>query len=179
MGGLCNNLGMIIHDHPTVKFTPQTIMTTATNWFTTAATLRSAFEHLQREDGSEFWSCTDEAEDCEELQELIHKCHDDELPNDWRYQTIVNILDKIAEYGSDTEWDDAAHAITDGCVSIYNAELAAWIAENGSRLSYCDEAMNELVVGPEANMSQRLMAGQFQCINPMVHHILNALELIK
>jgi len=170
---------MIIHDHPTVKFTPQTIMTTAINWFITAGTLRSAFTLLQREDGSEFWSRTDEAKDCEELKELIHECHDDELPNDWRYQTIVNILDKIAEYGSDTEWDDVAHEITYGCVSIYNAELAAWIAENGSRLNYCDEAMNEGLVSTDAPMWKRLMAGQCSCIEPMVSKILNALGLIK
>ena len=153
---------------------------TTTNWFITAATLRSAFTLVQREDGSEFWSRTDEAKDCEDLKNLIHECHDDEMPNDWRYQTIVNILDRIADYGPDTDWrDSVAHEITDGCVSIYNAELGAWIAENGSRLAYCDEAMNEGLVSTDAPMSQRLGAGQYNCIKPMVDHILNALELIK
>jgi len=64
-------------------------------------------------------------------------------------------------------------------VSIYNAELAAWIAENGSRLNYCDEAMNEGLVSTDAPMWQRLMAGQCSCIEPMVSKILNALGLIK
>ena len=152
-------------------------MTNTTDWFKDVSTLRNAFILNTREDGSEFWSRTDEAKDDEDLNNLIRACHDGELPNEWRYQTIVNILDKIADYGDEDELSDAVFEITDSCVSIYNAELGAWIAENGSRLGYCDEAMNELVVGPEATMSQRLMAGQWQCINPMVWRIICALGL--
>ena len=151
---------------------------TAINWYLTAATLRSAFMLDHREDGSEFWRLTDEARaTVDDLSEFVRQLHDSELPNDWRYQKIAEILDAITEYPSDSDWCDVAHEITDGLVSIYNAELAAWIAENGSRLDYCDQAMEEGLVPDDAPMTQRLMAGQYDCIKTMVDLIMLKLNL--
>ena len=146
---------------------------TSINWYLTAATLRSAFTLAQREDGSEFWQFTEEArQSVDDLSSFVRELHDEELPNDWRYQKIVEICDAITEYDGDTEWSDASHEISDGLVSIYNAELASWIAENGSRLSYCDQVMEEGLISDEASMSERLMAGQYTCIKQMVDIIM-------
>lgn len=153
---------------------------TTTNWYITAATLRSAFILDHREDGSEFWRFTDEArQSVDDLATFVYELHDEELPNDWRYQKIVEICEAIAEYDSDTDWHNASHEIADSLVSIFNAELAAWIAENGSRLGYCDHVMKEGLISDDATMSKRLMAGQYECINQMVYMIMNKLGLFN
>ena len=43
--------------------------------------------------------------------------------------------------GEDVCWEDEVDTIADNLTSIYTSELAAWIAENGSRASYHDEAV--------------------------------------
>ena len=153
---------------------------TSINWYLTAATLRSAFTLAQREDSSEFWRFTDEArQSVDDLATFVYELHDEELPNDWRYQKIVEICEAITEYDGDTEWSDASHEIADGLVSIYNAELAAWIAENGSRLSYCDQVREMGCIMADASMSKRLAVGQYECIKQMVDKIMSKLGLFN
>ena len=54
-----------------------------------ATQLLSYFVSSNR-NGTRFWHLTDSAP--ESVQELVRDCHDEELPNDWRYETIVNIF---------------------------------------------------------------------------------------
>lgn len=157
-------------------------MKTAINWYLTAATMRSAFELRTREDGSEFWALTPEARQTpDDLAIFIGELHDGELPNDWRYRKIVEILDAIVEtskYNEDPCWSDEAPAIADQLTCIYTAELAAWIGENGNRASYHDEAMEEGCVSPSSTLADRLQVNQFCCIRQMVDQIMSRLELI-
>lgn len=151
--------------------------TTNTNWFLTAATLRSAFEEKFRDDGSSFWACTDQVGD--DLQDFIRGLHDDELPNNWRYQTLVQVLDAVVERSSySDEWEDAAGEVADQLTSAWTCELAAWIAENGSRASYCDEEVEEGLLSAESSLFERLEAGQRRCIREMTEAVLLALGLL-
>ena len=156
-------------------------MTTTThtmNWFITAATLRSGFELKHREDGSEFWSMTDEFRQTSD-DFFVYDMHDDELPNDWRYQKIVEILDEIieADSESDIEWSDEAHDIADRLTSIYTAELAAWLAENGNRASYHEDAVTDGLVSEKATLHERMAMAQYVCIKQMVDFALFRLGL--
>ena len=161
-------------------------MTAATtDWFLTAATLRSAFVEKHRDGvpasltGSTFWACTNEVGT--ELKDFIRDLHDEELPNDWRYQTIVQILDAIVEisqYETSPEWLDASATIADQLTSIHTCELAAWLSSNGCRASYHDEAMTEGLISDGCTLHQRLAVAQFGCIRGMADRILQALGLI-
>ena len=157
-------------------------MTTTTNYFLTAATMRSAFELRAREDGSEFWALTPEARQTpDDLATFIRELHDGELPNDWRYQKIVQILDAIVEiskYNENPCWFDEAPMIADQLTCPYTAELAAWIGENAGRANYHDEAMEEGCIAGNASQAVRLQVNQFCCIHLMVEKILCRLELI-
>jgi len=153
---------------------------TSIDWYLTAATLRSAFTLDHRSDGSEFWRFTDEArQSVDDLATFVHELHDEELPNDWRYEKIVEICEAIAEYDADTEWSDAAHEITDGLVSVFTFELTEWIADYGSRLSYCDQVLEDGLISADARMYDRLIVGQYECIKQMVDMIMSKLGLFN
>ena len=152
--------------------------TNTINWYVTAGTLRAAFELATRDDGSEFWRLTSEArQTVDDLSSFVMDLHDDELPNDWRYQTIVSILDEIIESDKDADPSDLAWEIADSLTTIYTCELGAWLSENSGRLSYCDDANEEGLVPADASMFNRLQIGQFECIRSMADRIINKLGL--
>jgi len=158
-----------------------------TNWFVTAGTLRSAFVEKDREPAAAdsrlaptFWACRDEIEIDSELKEFVRDLHDDELPNDWRYEMIVRILDEIIETSQESgvEWADQPWVIANALGCIYTAELATWFAENASRCSYHDEWNAECCIAAEASLSDRMQIAQHQCIESMAQRVLCKLGLI-
>ena len=101
---------------------------TATNWFITAGTLRSAFKQETRDDDYKFYSCQ-HVDAGTELLEFIQDLHDDELPNDWRYDTIVSILDALCDVDDLSSYEDTndlADGITCNITDIYNSDLFQW-----------------------------------------------------
>ena len=160
----------------------------STNWFITAATLRSAFVQKTRESNTAdseleptYWACRDDIDIDSDLKAFIRELHDDELPNDWRYEMIVRILDEIIEisrYNDNPEWSDESSAIADRLTCIYNAELAAWFADCPARFQYHDDAEEDGLICANASLSQRLMAGQYRCIEQMIYPILSKLDLL-
>ena len=92
------------------------------------------FEHKTRNDGQEFWSIKDGAPDW--IQPMAHAAHGDMMPDDWRYEFIVDMLREI-ENASDL--DDITVE-----PDIYNTELTRWLASHLDRIGYCDEAMAEM-----------------------------------
>ena len=168
--------------------TQHNTVTTTTNWFLTAGTLRSAFVEKDREPAAAdsrlaptFWACRDEIDIDSDLKEFIRDLHDGELPNDWRYQMIVRIIDEIIEisqHSDSPEWLDASYQIADSLTCIYTAELAAWFAENASRCEYHDERQEDGCIAANVGLSDRLQAGQFHCIESMAQRVLCKLSLI-
>ena len=115
----------------------------------------------------------------DDLQDFIRGLHDHELPNNWRYQTIVQILDAIVERSSYVEeWSDEARDIADQLTSFWTCELAAWIAEDATRASYCDDEVEEGLLPAESSLYDRLEAGQRRCIREMTEAVLLALGLL-
>ena len=150
------------------------------NWFTTAATFRSAFQELEREDGSQYWTFTDEADDSEELKGFVFELHDQELPNDWRFETIISIIDRIIEHskGSNDYWDDQPMEIAEALTTVYTGELLQWYADNSSRLAYVDDARDQgILIESQATVNQ-LTTGQHQAIAQMAIEIIQKLGLL-
>ena len=76
----------------------------------------------------------------ETYQEFFHHAHGDMLPNDHRYRMIHSILQEM----DDTEeYEDLD---IDNLIPIYTHELIGWLDSNITRLSYCDQYLEEYVV---------------------------------
>ena len=157
-------------------------MTTNTqqiNWFVTAGTLRAAFTECKRQDGSTYWATTKEVDNDELFADFVRDLHDDEFPNDWRYETIVDIcnylMDLIEPIDKQSDAQDIAFSAADSITSIYTSELCQWLTDNTGRLSYIDDAQEEGLIAAEADTFKRLQIGQFECIRSMAVRIINRL----
>jgi hypothetical protein len=157
-------------------------MTTNThqiNWFVTAGTLRAAFTECKRTDGSTYWATTEQVDNDDLLTDFIRDLHDDEMPNDWRYETIVDICnylcDLVETIDSQSDAHDIAFSAADSITSIYTSELCKWLGENTGRLSYIDDAQEEGLIPAEADTFKRLQIGQFECIRSMAVRIIDRL----
>lgn len=149
------------------------------NWFLTAGTLRAAFTQDKRTDGSTFYGLTDQAhQNDEELTPWLMGLHDEELPNDWRYETIVDICEALQDV-DDLEDVDACHdlvaGIADNITDISNADLLQWYADIPSRVAYIDDAVSEGLIDTNADTIARLTVGQNECIRSMCHRIIDKL----
>ena len=150
--------------------------TNSINWFVTAGTLRAAFEQLEREDGTTYWHLTDEA-DTDDLTDWLRDLHDDELPNDWRYETIVAICEALMDEDdlSNACPGELAVGIANNLTDIYNHSLFQWYADNPSRVAYIEEAVSEGLIDSNADTIARLIVGQSQCIEGMAYRIVERL----
>ena len=158
-------------------------MTTTTtnqiNWFLTAGTLRAAFTQDKRQDGTLYWCLTEQArQSVDDLTEWLRGLHDDELPNDWRYETIVSILDALMDVEGLADYEDH-HDLVDGIANnntdIYNADLLQWYADIPSRVAYIDDAQSEGLIDTNTDTIARLTIGQNECIRSMCHQIIDRL----
>ena len=153
------------------------------NWFVTAGTLRAAFTECKRQDGSTYWAPTEQVDDDDLLIDFIRDLHDDEFPNDWRYETIVSILDALMEVDAPLDefmdHHDLVFGIADNLTDIYNGSLLQWYADIPSRVAYIDDAMSEGLIDTNADTIARLTIGQNECIRSMCHRIIDRLITTK
>ncbi len=157
-----------------------TTITNEINWFITAGTLRAAFTQDKRQDGTSYWCLTRQArQTVDDLTEWLHSLHDDELPNDWRYETIVSILDALIDVDKplDEILDhyDLTCGIADNLTDIYNHDLFQWYADHPDRVSYIEEATAEGLISTDLDTIGRLTIGQHECIRSMADRIVDRL----
>ena len=148
------------------------------NWFITAGTLRAAFTRDKRADGSTFWCLTEQArQSVDDLTEWLRNLHDDELPNDWRYETIVNICEALMDEDdlSNADPGELSVGIANNLTDIYNHSLFQWYADIPSRVEYIEEGVLSGYISPEADTMSRLMIGQTICIEQMAYKIIERL----
>jgi hypothetical protein len=134
-------------------------MTTTTQTSYTYTQLLSYFVIKERENNEKFW-CTSNAPD--DVMEMIRECHDDELPNDWRYDTIVNVLFDLKnnnEPGGDCG------------VDCYTSDLIKWLTP--SRMAYIDELQSEELIRPNATMDERIRVAQYHTTEQIISVIRN------
>lgn len=108
------------------------------------------FEHKKRDNGQEFWSIKDGAPDW--IQPMAHAAHGDMMPDDWKYEFIVEMLRAI----------DGASDLEDITVAadIYTTELTRWLASHLDRVAYCDDAIDEF--GEMKDTVTLLQHGQYR-----------------
>tara|TARA_A100001515_G_scaffold125414_1_gene110189 strand:- start:404 stop:886 length:483 start_codon:yes stop_codon:yes gene_type:complete len=105
--------------------------------------LNQSLNQERREDNSLYFFLKDESKN--KYQELIRSLHMDELPNDWRYETIKNLVSSFLEYYSEDEeltydnlQDALRESIADNIAEYSNSCLFQWLAEMPSRASFED-----------------------------------------
>lgn len=143
--------------------------------------LEQLFTFSKRENGETFFhpknSCNDSDRD------LIRSFHGmDILPDDFRFETIVNLLDKLNEYEFETVEDirdhGIDHEIVDRLIDVYTAHLTAWLASHNSRVEFCNEAVSEgLVEG--SDIIKTMQCGQYLEIQMIMNNILSHLESVE
>ena len=151
------------------------------NYLVTAGTLRSAFEKATREDGSSYWKLI-EMGDFEDVKDLVRDCHDEELPNDWRYGMFVDILDSIMDHDylnddKSTCWSDVSYEIADSLTDYSTSLLLQWYADIPSRIEYVNSAIDDGLISMDQVITSQLLSGQYWCIHMMVSSIMFALQL--
>jgi len=113
------------------------------------------------------------------LQSLVMDCHNGEMPNDWRYEMVDDIVThlyyEIVEHNNIDSVDDARDAISDqvdSSTDIYNTELLKWLQGDLRR-----EAFNDDGLKPEnGDIYNIIQARQYEEIDFIAHTILNAFD---
>lgn len=83
----------------------------------------------------EVYVLKDDAPD--ELKALIRKAHGDFMPDDFRYETILDALYAFAEC-EDADMEDVRLE-----ADIYTTDLQRWFGSHLNRVGYCDQAQDE------------------------------------
>lgn len=134
-------------------------MTTTTQTSYNYTQLLSFFVSKERDNGERFW-CTLDAPD--DVMDMIRDCHDDEFPNDWRYETIVTVLFDLKN--NNQPGGDCG-------VSDYTGDLIEWLTP--ARMAYIDELQNEELIRPNATMDERIRIGQYHATEQIISVIRN------
>lgn len=109
-----------------------------------AGEVYSAFEQDTRNDGATFWKLRDGSPAW--MVQLCHHAHGEYLPDDWRYEFIVDAVSALDDLGEDGDPDEALDTIEP---EVYTAKLTAWLASNVNRLGFMGEAIEEFGVREE------------------------------
>ena len=135
----------------------------------TVATTRDLSRFLvttTRENGVEYISTADDCPDW--LTDAIYAAHDDEMPNDWRYEIVAAIL---------ACWDGKDSFDACSYVQAYTLDLLDWVSRSG-RSALVDELANQRWRDhlPPLSFDEQLMAAQEWAIWQMYEVIQDAID---
>ena len=107
----------------------------------------------------------------EKYQDFVKELHDDEMPNDWRYRIITDLLQNfVNEYDQD-DLENYLNEITDSLVDIYNSDRAKWLADDINR--GCIDLKNLNMDEPNMTIFDLIGQAQYEAIYSMGSQILN------
>lgn len=127
-------------------------MKTQTDIQTLAKEVSSMFETKKRDNGKEFYCLKDGAPQW--VTDMVYAAHNDMMPDDHKYDFIVEALDAIA----DSEDVDDITLEAD----VYNGDLLRWVGSHLERAGYVEDAVKEF--GMDANSFEfftALSSGQY------------------
>lgn len=105
--------------------------------------LLSSFERSSRDDGSEFLKLSSVSP--EWMRHAVMAAHDEELPNDSRYQLIRDCLQALSDDGVESQEEalEASLELSPDLIPTSTGELLQWFSEMPRRLGDCDEALSQ------------------------------------
>lgn len=124
-------------------------------------------ERHTRDDGSTYWY---KLPDCGRwLTDLCHDAHGDMLPDDYRYEYVVDALTAFSEY------DDADEAVGEIKADPYTKDLLAWLSSHSYRVEYADEAAKEMGFSGQAGIMAAAALGQIAEKGEVYQSVLDSL----
>ena len=137
-------------------------------------TLYNSLERKEREPGLGCFYCLKEdLENREEIQNFIMDLHNEESPNDWRYDIIHSLLSSLIEnYDVNNEDEAYEHIdiICDSLVNVYNYGLAKWLCDDVSR-GYFEDLPS--IEGSDTSIYGITMKRQYEEISKIASKIIN------
>lgn len=133
-----------------------------------------------RSNGEDYFYLSDDIDPDlrDQFQTIIRECHNDELPNDWRYSTIKRLCSNCLEYDLedgvnqlDQILDNHISEIVDGIVEVSTSGLFQWLADNPGRTEFSDGPYDE-----EFRLSKLAAQRQYEEIDFIAHTLLNSLN---
>ena len=119
--------------------TIETLASEAVKWFETA----------ERKDGETYWRRKDGAP--EWVAEMVHEAHGSMMPDDWRYDFIVQALCALEADGEDATLE----------ADVYNHELQDWFGSHSDRVAFTDQALEDGMAGTESGIMAIVSMGQY------------------
>ena len=107
----------------------------------------------------------------EKYQEFVRELHDDEMPNNWRYQIIFDLLHNFVNEYEQDQLEDCLSEIADSLVDVYNVDRARWLADDVSR--GCIDLKNLNIDEPNMTIFDLIGQAQHEAIYSMGYQILN------
>ena len=107
----------------------------------------------------------------ETYQDFVRELHDDELPNNWRYTIITDLLQNFVNEYEQDKLEDCLSEIADSLVDVYNVDRARWLADNVSR--GCIDLKNLNIDEPNMTIFDLIGQAQYEVIYSMGSQILN------
>jgi hypothetical protein len=106
-------------------------------------------------------------------QSFVRALHDDELPNNWRYTIITDLLQNfVNEYDQEDNLEDYLLEIADSLVDVYNIDLIEWLRGDIMRGSFRE--IRELNIDqPNMTIFDLIRQMQYEVIYSMGSQILN------
>ena len=128
--------------------------TTKTELQSLAGKVSAMFTKSTRADGhTEYWHLKNTENAPEWVRDLCHDAHGEMLPDDWKYQFIVEALDALSEN------EDPGEICMEP--DIYTGELTAWVSSHLERVGYVDECIDEFgVIDKDTPLVSFLSYGQ-------------------
>lgn len=107
----------------------------------------------------------------ETYQDFVRELHDDELPNNWRYTIITDLLQNFVNEYEQYQLEDCLSEIADSLVDVYNVDRARWLADDVSR--GCIDLKNLNIDEPNMTIFDLIGQAQYEAIYSMGYQILN------
>ncbi len=108
------------------------------------------------------------------LSDAVMKAHDDEGPNDWRYDMCLGIAEAIAmcdEVNEETVYELNLGSLVD----VYTSELTGWLAAHVNRLSLVDEVRESWGYADSVSTFNILQGAQLYAIEGMARILIDAI----
>lgn len=111
------------------------------------------------------------------LMDFVMACHGDFLPDDYRYQWIVDVAEYIVD--NSVEETDRLNIpeLIDSLVDVYTFNLTAWLHSNNSRMYYLTEALENYDISDGFQLLQMAMAFEVEEVISSFISQANELEL--
>ena len=108
----------------------------------------------------------------ETYQSFVRSLHDDELPNNWRYTIITDLLQNFVNEYEQDKLEDCLLEIVDSLVDVYNIDLIEWLRGDIMRGSFLE--IRELNIDqPNMTIFDLIRQMQYEVIYSMANKILN------